>query len=706
MSQPSDVERAREIVADIFDCPPVNESELERRLSGASSRSIQQALLEHLEQEEVEPDVFFLFLDMFRIVGGETVKKWLFDLAVDRKVSADARALAVAVVSIIAPEVQPRLAGQLPPEVAERLGELPLIDLIMTILTDAREARSLVDLIMQGPMDMRRMVLRDLERVRRRMGAPAALIYAYALRERELRPLHQLMLDAVADDGGPLSAALLEALRDETTDEKAAKAIQKALLNLRTREIEKPPGEPTGTAFLSSCDGQGAFVMFACLENADGSVTTADLCIRAGQEVRGGFVVPRHSRGQLAEMIDDLEQNANLEFHEIPLGLAVEIAVAARRWTGEIGVAVPLEAQPPLALLERHATRGDVEPYARVETAPRLSSEDLARILARRTYAHWVFDVTDLIEAGMGTPRGQPDDAWVTRALRKLDTPANRRRIVGMSQHMALWHSVGGDHWAAGVLAASARATRQDFVASPLPRLLIHRLFHGPVPCPEGQTPGRNLGNPRVRQSLKARFFEHVERPTARVLATLDFTEMLESEMESIMAPIPGARLPRHEQQMAIVHAVAARIVEHMYSDAASFGEEETWELEGRIARDTRLTREDANHIIAVSFIRLLEFARDVCDACPVDCLDMSPEQDVSEAYHLAGHPAAEILEDLADLEGRVSDEGDDQDGIPVLHCDSPQERSRTPRSAPMPSSPTNRNREKRNKKKRGRKRR
>jgi hypothetical protein len=664
MSKPGDVERAREIVEDLFDCPPVTESELEQRLSGASPRSMQQALFEHLEKKEIEPDVFFLFLDMFRSVGAESVKKQLLDLAMNKKASTDARALAVAVLELNTPEVTPRLIRQLPPEVVERLNELPLIERVTTILADAREASTLVDLMMQGPVDMRRVIQQDLERVRRRMGAPAALVYAYALRERELKPLHQAMLDAVVEDGGPLSTALLEALRDETTDEKAARAIQKALLSIRTREIEKPPEEPAGTAFLGSCDGQGAFVMFAYLETAGGSGTTVDLCIRAGQEIRDGFVVPRHSREGLAGMMGDLEQNAHLEFREIPLGLAIEIAVAARRWTGEMGVPVPLEAQPPLALLERHARRGDIDPYARVEPAPSLSHADLERVLARPTYVHWVFDATDLIDAGMGAPRGQPDDAWVTRALRSLDTPANRRRVVGMAQHMALWHSVGGDHEAAGVLAAAARATRQDFTASPLPRLLVDRLFHGPLPGPEGVVSRQELGDPRIRQSLKAKFFQHVERPTARDLATLDFTELLESEKESIMAPIPGARMPRDEQQVAIVHAIAIKLGEEMFTDDASIVEQEKRKLERRIVRDTRLTEPDAAHIIDECFDIVFEFAREVCDDCPIHCLDLSPEEDVSEAYHSPRHPAAAVLAKLEDHDGGALWKDDDRDDV------------------------------------------
>src|SRR5262249_41581292 len=155
-------------------------------------------------------------------------------------------------------------------------------------------------------------------------------------------PILQVLIDERDTEG----ALLLERLRDATEDATARREYQGALLRLSTRNIETETDVRNGYACLGSCDGQGTFNLLGCLQNPDGTMTIADLCVRAGADIRDGFVLPRQSQADLDSMLASLRDEAGSLVARISLGEAAVIVRAATQRTQTESRSIPADAAP------------------------------------------------------------------------------------------------------------------------------------------------------------------------------------------------------------------------------------------------------------------------------------------------------------------------------------------------------------------------
>jgi hypothetical protein len=209
-----------------------------------------------------------------------------------------------------------------------------------------------------------------------------------------------------------------------------------------------------------------------------------------------------------------------------------------------------------------------------------------------------------------------------------------RARLAGMARHMARWHELNGEPEAASLCARLARATEENFAASPLVRVMLER---GLKWLEETQADSRpmSFGDPGLRQRLKATFFAEVRAPKGRDLARLDLTEAAYVALDDAVLDLPGHRRPRDEQLMEMAFALGRTYVNGLLSNKP----DPEARLLGALAKACHLERDECALLLAFVLPALQSFRDAVCMRCPVACF-AKPRRGAAEAFFSPEHPA------------------------------------------------------------------
>lgn len=650
-------------------------------------------LVEKLRGKELGEVEGGLIISIFRVVGLGEAAEPLIELVCDR--AAQRRARAYALTSLLHKDEGGALGERLRRSVPE--GELlllaaqPVFDVLVSVESDPAAAEEVAAALAGLEPAMQPALFAQLEQLRRQVGTPAVIAYGEVLQRGSVShpAVRKELIGALIEEGGADAAELLSSLRDREQDQAARRELQGALLRLRTRSLEgqaQSLGEYS--AQLSSCDGQGAFFLLGSRKNPDGRVTLALLCVRAAADLRDGYVLTAQPPEQQDKLLRAFATEAGTRFAKIPLPAAAALLKEATARTLALGMPLPADALPALRFFERF------EPVAATLPAPaprtRLTPAALRKILGRAEYrVSWFFDDADLQASGLAEDRmpalESPRSALWGAALKALADGGGAglaRRVVAMARHMSLYHALRDERDEAGLLAAAADATEQDFARSPLCRVLLERFLDpgagtelraasesGPHEDPLGiEGPAREdddadmgsgltrelaaeLGDdipdlfkavtnrPARRQHLKARFFTGVEEPRGRDLLLLDLTEAVTLGLQRALSLLPGDVRPRDEQQEQAAFAMAADLRRFLLDRRRS----DVKALAGRLAEELVTTcflpSELASALALSVLLTATRFVDEVCGRCPVRCIDQ-PARSVGDAYFAPGHPA------------------------------------------------------------------
>jgi hypothetical protein len=448
--------------------------------------------------------------------------------------------------------------------------------------------------------------------------------------------LHPLMLQALVAEPTVDAMHLVQGLRDAERDPTLRRELQGTLLRMATRSIHPEQSPPLdGYAYLSSCDNQGDFVLVACFQNPDRSLSVADLCIRRSAQIRGGFVMLRQTERDITELLAGFERVGG-GLVRVGLGQAAAIVQEALARSREQRKTPPRRTQAALALLQRvipdcQALHDSVPP---VWDTP---VEHVRTLLSRPEYDRtWSFTARDLgTLADLGCPDASSGSSWLREAARRLSTASRRRRLVDMASHMARWHHLNGEPKEAALCATLAQLTNKRFSRSPLVMALLERSAR---PGAADQQPAiESFGNNALRGMLRRGFFAQCPHPRGRDLALLDFTE---AAYVSLGREI-DLRSALDRKQMAIAFALA-----HTFLTCAIA--KKTPLPAGRVARrmrDELLARSNLDHSRAERLTwcvlsGLEDFVRDVCARCSTRCIDHL-RLGHREPFFASQHPAA-----------------------------------------------------------------
>ena len=636
-------DHTRSILEELFSHPPVNQAELERRLSTIDAVAARVVLIKQLEAGEVDEQDASLFGAVFHHLGVEDAYEDLLAIAQDQSQTSNVRSRAMGVLAEEEPDELDNLMECLPPEDVTPLAELSLREMLATIQADPEQADSVAYVLESTPQDAQMFMAEQIEHCRKQAGTPAAAAYSQILASDDFSHLRQLFLRAIVDEGGTQGIALLESLRDTTTDSAAHRDLQGAILRLRTHSIDPEASHelPQGEAHLGSCDGQGAFILLGCFRNPDGTMTLADLCIRCAADVRDGFVIPRGSAEDAEELLLEIQTGLGTAFVDIPLRRAAEMVAAAEERTRTAGLYIPEDAQPAVALFKRAlepAREADDDAPA-VERPPGRLTLKQVRVLFKMQEYHlsWFFDLGDLDGVGVTLPSNKRVKAqWYRQVAGKLATPQIICRVVCMARHMQQWHQWRGEPDLAGLCGALADATEDNFATSPLVRVMLEQSLSPPDDCLLSDM--GSYGDAVLRQHLKALFFQNVEAPRGKDLARLDLTEAALVSLDSIFDGLPGECRPREDERYATAFALGKTFADFMTSGKQNPIEQLARRMTGALRKSSRLSWEQRQQVVLLVLPLLGSYLDEVCSICPVGCLE-DPQARVEDEFFSPSHP-------------------------------------------------------------------
>jgi hypothetical protein len=513
---------------------------------------------------------------------------------------------------------------------------------IESIPTNARE---ITGFLLETPENTRPFLLQRIGHCRRNAGISAAAVYGDALACDALAPLHQGMIDAIVEEGGADAIDLLQKLRDGSANAKSRTALQAALLRLGTRAIDpkKPaPAAAAGTAYVGSCDGQGAFVVISAFKKPNGTMTLADLCIRVAADVRDGFVLTRQTSKDVKNLLNHMKQSSNIDFAAVPLEQAAWLVSEALERTSALKLEIPVEATPAVNLLRPLFERGLREKSV-VEPAKEVTLAQVRRLLSRPVYYYWFFEIPALLSANVNPPPSdkEPPNRWFESAARKLDKPALRERVVAMARYMAYWHAWRGEEALAAQCQAMALTTERDFAKSPLVRVMLERSL---TVEPEEETlEAEAIGTPEIRQYLKSIFFDKLNAPTGKDLAILDLTEVAMSSLEHALSVLPGERRPREDRRSEIAYTVANECFALFSNRNRADIEKHMDAIVKEFIKKFAFKKREALDLVAILVYALTQFVENICSECALDCFS-HPTSDMSADFFSPHHPMATFL--------------------------------------------------------------
>ncbi len=646
----SSMHRTREVLDELFAHPPINEADLERRLLPIDPASARRVLTERLQRALVDEEDFGLFLEVFLRLGLGQERDLLARIALDKENDTLARTLAMSLVAGDDPDyLSDDVEGMDPQDLAE-LAERPLLELLANAEASADASAEITELLLGAPEEIRETLLYRLGHCRRKAGISAVSAYAHALRCPELAALHAVMIDAVVEEGGRDGVALLHELRDAATNPDERRRLQGALMRGSTKAIE--PGRSTkpasGSAYVGTCDGQGAFLLLGSFRKPNGVLTTASLCIQASADIRDGFVMPRHTQRELRGIIKQAREATGSEFASISLDQAADLVAEAVERTNLLGLSIPDDAKPAVRLFQQLSREPQVNERAGTEAVDtsrsgKVSMARTRRLLDNPIHASWFFDIGDLLGSQAEPPSEDGSlKKWLEATASSLDTEPIQRRLSAMARHTAQWHAWRGEQDLAVLWAQLQQTTEKSFRRSPLVRAMLERTLQSAAHWDELQEDEEEeiLGSPEVRQYLKSRFFRDLRSPRARDLALLDFVEVALLGLESALTLVPGERRPRDVDKPEIAFAVGQSFRDLVFEARRPSVEAHMPRMAEQLAQVCRMKPKERSAVVAKAVWELEAFVGEVCSCCPVACAD-NPDSDVADVFFSPHHPLA-----------------------------------------------------------------
>ena len=650
MNRPDPLAAARQIARALFENPPISRGELKTRLAGANRDALRRALVDHLEADLVPARDHALFVAAIHAVKPGPMKGRLSAVVLDRARPRGMRELAYrALLASDRSEAQ-RVTAKLAPDDLATLMEAPLRRVAQVILEEDSPGEALLPFVAPEFAEAAASAIFELERERPAHGVSATELYGPALDAGLLRDQRRELVGIIAADRSEAAALLLDRMRENAGpgDEALRVSCQEAALRLRSALIVKdtsPPRGMTGRAWVTTCDGQGAFTIIAEIDGRAGrEPALANLCIRAAADVRDGFHEPSCEPEQIAEIRARLSDIA--EVVSISLADAAALAAAGASRTQAMGARIPRDARRPLAMLERipaaDLPEWPVEPARTLPSIAALTSQLTDR---RHLEMSWFFDEGDFsvttLPPWRPSSRHEARAEFIEGAARALDLPQMRVRVIEMARHEARCRAwAGRPEEAAVFVALGVQIERVGMAGSVLVKAMLNRSVDlMTAGARDGALP---IGDPVLRQSLRSEFFGDVDTATGRDLARLDFTECTLVALESVVNELPGERRPRGDAMRQTAHAIGVFLADAVIASSPHLNGQPTptsTSVDGLLATGLGLTRAEVAVIAPLLADHHEHFAIRACFACPVNCL-ARPKARVDREFHAPTHPS------------------------------------------------------------------
>ncbi|MBW3670410.1 MAG: hypothetical protein KY432_01920 [Acidobacteria bacterium] len=449
----------------LFALPIDFQPDIDEALGLVDPNAARSYLLDRLEKDYQRGDCAVL-QEIFDRIGAEAVEDELARLFSDENAHVGARACALQILCGRDGEKREGLLAKLDQSSREAVVDEPLRELIADAIEDANAALAIAYIAEHFPESRQLPLEQHIELIRKKMGATAATVYEPLLCSMKLRSLHDAMIEALIEEAAPDARHALECAAESADDDAIREKFEKALERLDERETARPV---VSSARLGPIDGPGRYEVAIIVENPEGTKTLAFLLID-NEEILDGFVD--------FDPPADLFSSNHLPRVEISAAQAAAIAATALKRT------LRDTLDPYTRAAVRYFERlPEAKPLASPKPAEEADGNLVAGLMDRPEYLLWAFAPEDFHQCDIPEPPENPDDEWVSEAMKCLDQSEIRSQIRSDVEYMSRWHLAAGETREAAGLARIATELEDDFSSHPLIRAMVERsveILHHP----------------------------------------------------------------------------------------------------------------------------------------------------------------------------------------------------------------------------------
>jgi hypothetical protein len=348
-------------VIDLFEDRPRTELELRDRLASIEPDAGRRLLIERLRELGAPPRDSPTLVGALQVLGlGAGDLPALADLLLDSGAAISGRAVALALVSALDPARARAIVQSLPGGDLMAMNDAQLTSVLATMPAAPARAAEITQKLRSQPQGSRPLRFAQIERIRRRLGIPAALLYRDALARGDLG-LGDSLADRVVEEGGEGATILLEQIWRASTDAEVQATCMRALTRMQrtnsgpaAQATASAGSEPGGVPTSESAEGwmvageppaeaisaaigfksaiDGSFTIVTAELTPEGSIHAAEVVSLASRREVESIVSGERGRAlvsaPLAEIGQRIEQAARLmRVAEAPISLEMHAAI-------------------------------------------------------------------------------------------------------------------------------------------------------------------------------------------------------------------------------------------------------------------------------------------------------------------------------------------------------------------------------------------
>ena len=270
----------------------------------------------------------------------------LADLLLDSGAEISGRAVALALVSALDPARARSIAQTLPGGELMAMNDAQLTSVIATMPAAPARTTEITQKLRSQPQGARPLRFAQIERIRRRLGIPAALLYRDALAQEDLG-LGDSLADRVAEEGGEGATILLEQIwrasshaETQATCMRALTSMQRASSSPAARGSASADRELGDTTTSDSAEGwiltddpsSDVISAAVCFKSAlDGSFTIATAQLTSAGSIQAAPVVSLASRREVESIVASERGRAFVSAPPAEIGARIEQAARSMR---------------------------------------------------------------------------------------------------------------------------------------------------------------------------------------------------------------------------------------------------------------------------------------------------------------------------------------------------------------------------------------
>jgi len=202
----------RDEIEHLFQERPRSEEELRRRLGGLMRSAAREQLIQRLGAKGALPVQVSTYVRTFAFLGlSRDDLGGLSDIVLDSRASLSGRAVSLALVRSIDGGQAQELARKVPSTELLAMNDAQLLVVIAAMPQTPERIREITEKIARQKPESHLARFQQIDALRKRLGVPAALLYADLLAHEDLR-LGEAVVDCLVEEGGAAAAWLCASL--------------------------------------------------------------------------------------------------------------------------------------------------------------------------------------------------------------------------------------------------------------------------------------------------------------------------------------------------------------------------------------------------------------------------------------------------------------------------------------------------------------